>query len=189
MIVASGQRFGRLVTKSVAGRSNDGHKLWLCACDCGNECTRQSNVLKKIGLVSCGCAARDVQVEHGMHGTPEYSSWRAAKQRCHVETDKDFPRYGGRGIEMCAAWRNSFSAFLEHLGNRPEGTTLERIRTDGNYEPGNCKWATASEQARNRRRSVYVDWNGARTHLCDVGAELGITYGAAFQRLKRGKLK
>lgn len=189
MRVRAGDRFGKLVTIADAGRSADKHRLWLCRCDCGNEVTRQSNVLQTSGTPSCGCAAREVQVKHGYRGTPTYESWRSAIYRCHNKDSKDFPRYGGRGITVCQQWRDSFEDFLADMGDRPDGTTLDRYpNVDGNYEPNNCRWATGSEQARNRRRSVHVDWKGVRTHLADVAAELGITYGAAFMRLKRGKL-
>lgn len=89
---------------------------------------------------------------------------------------------------MHGEWAESFEAFYEYMGKRPPGMTLERLDVNGHYEPGNCKWATPSEQARNRRSSIYTDWNGRRAHLCEVADELGITYGAAFMRLKRGKL-
>jgi len=186
--VCAGQRFDRLVTVSDAGRSADGHRTWLCRCDCGAECVRQSNVLQTKAYSSCGCAARDLHVTHGMRGTPEYSSWQAAKRRCHNSADKDFHRYGARGIRMCDEWRNCFEAFFAYMGPRPAGTSLERKNVDCNYEPGNCVWATPIEQSRNRRTSVYVEFKGTRLHLMEVAESLGITYGAAFMRLKRGQI-
>ena len=189
MKVISGQRFGKLVTLSDVGRSTDKHRLWLCQCDCGDMCIRQSNVLRAAKVPSCGCAAGEVQIKHGFHGTPTYDSWRGAINRCHSPTSKDFARYGARGITVCTRWRESFEAFLADMGERPNGLTLDRYPdTNGNYEPGNCRWATDTEQARNRRVSVFVEWNGHRKHLAEVATDLGISYGAAFMRLKRGKL-
>jgi hypothetical protein len=188
VIVRAGMRFGRLTTVSLAGRSNDGHRVWLCRCDCGSECTRQSNNLQVRAVVSCGCAFSDVHARHGMRGTPTYSSWQAAKQRCTNPADKDWPNYGGRGIRMCDEWQQSFEAFHKALGDRPEGTTLERQNVNGNYEPGNCVWGTFREQCLNKRNSVYVDWKGQRQHISVAAAELGITLGAAHLRHKRGKL-
>lgn len=80
----------------------------------------------------------------------EYQSWKSAKNRCANPKTLGYHRYGGRGIRMCAAWQNSFSAFLADMGLRPAGTTLDRERNDGNYEPGNCRWATPKQQSANR---------------------------------------
>lgn len=186
--VKKGDRFGRLVVIEETGKAADGHLIWRCACDCGSTCERQTNNLKSRGIKSCGCIRPELSRTHGMRFSREYSSWQAAKARCERITDKDYPRYGGRGIRMCQQWSASFDAFYKSLGERPAGTTLERINPNGNYEPGNCIWATPIEQARSRRRSIYVDWHGQRKHLADVAKEIGITYGAAFMRLRRGKL-
>lgn len=188
-MVKAGQVYGRLTTVQCVGRAADKHKMWLCLCVCGREVTRQSNLLNNGRMASCGCAASEIHSTHGGRNTTTYSSWQAALQRCHNVKSKDYARYGALGISVCAAWREDFPAFLAHMGERPAGTTLDRFPNPaGNYEPGNCRWASPTEQARNRRRSVYVQWNGARTHLSDVASALGITYGAAFMRLKRGKL-
>lgn len=191
--VTANQRFGMLTTVSVVGRANDGHKLWKCICDCGKSTIKQTNNLRAKSVVSCGCYGAEVQKKkstiHGMRKTPAYLSWQAAKRRCHSPDDKDYPRYGGAGISMCEEWRNSFVAFYAHMGERPTGMTLDRYPNMlGNYEPGNCRWATDIEQARNRRSAIFIEWNGKITALVDVAAELGISYGATYMRLKRGKL-
>lgn len=184
-----GQKFGRLTVVEICGRSADGHKTWKCVCECGTTCIRQSNNLKSSKLSNCGCALRDLAVKHGMKYSGTYNSWQSAKRRCHTEGDKDFKRYGAVGIQMCSEWRDSFESFFAYMGVRPEGMSLDRFpNTSGNYEPGNCRWATTTEQNRNRRVSTFVDWRGAKTHLSVVASEIGITYGAAFMRLKRGKL-
>lgn len=188
MKIESGLRFGRLVTTAIVGRANDGHKVWECACDCGAVVTRRSNSLSARKTPSCGCAASEIHSAHGMRSSREYSSWRSAKDRCTNDKCKDFPEYGGRGISMCAEWLDSFECFFSCMGVRPENTTLDRIDVNGNYEPGNCVWATHQQQIRNRRKSTYATWRGTKTHLSIVAAELGITFGAAFMRNKRGTL-
>lgn len=187
--VAAGQRFGRLTTVCDVGRSSDGHRTWKCVCDCGNECVRQTNNLRTKSLASCGCANRDLHIIHGMKSSKTYISWQAAKRRCHAESDKDFHRYGAKGIQMCDEWRDSFEAFYSHMGEKPTGMSLDRFPDiNGNYEPGNCRWATFSDQNKNRKVSVHIEWRGKKQHLSVVASDLGITYGAAFMRLKRGKL-
>lgn len=190
--IQAGHRFGLVTALSQVGRSADGHVLWLCRCDCGGEKVWQSNVLKTSKVPSCGCHALKVNraqaTKHGGRETREYSSWQAAIQRCENPLANGYEDYGGRGIRICEEWRSSFETFRDYMGKRPPNTTLERKNVNGNYEPGNCEWATPTIQSRNKRSSVWLDWNGERLHLADVAEKLGITYGAAFMRLKRGKL-
>lgn len=94
---------------------------------------------------------------HGMKYSPEYKSWRAMKQRCYYPKAKDYKYWGGRGIKVCDEWLNSFSAFYRDMGKRPSlEYTLDRINGDGNYEPGNCRWASKLEQRSNRRAKVLT---------------------------------
>jgi hypothetical protein len=150
----TGQRFGRLV--ALRAESADGVRRWVCICDCGNECRYLTGDLRrKVGVTSCGCkraealSAKRAPV-HGMTRTRTYKSWQSMHQRCANPNTKHFAYYGGRGISVCARW-NEFANFLEDMGVRPPGRTLDRIETDGNYEKGNCRWATPAEQQANRR--------------------------------------
>lgn len=192
--IIAGQTFGMLTTVERSGLATDGHVKWLCRCECGGLVVKATNNLRSNRCIqSCGCYGKKIQVlshtTHGMRNSREYQSWLSAKERCHNPSNKDFARYGAVGIVMCEEWRNSFEAFYKHMGSRPPGTTLDRHPSQsGNYEPGNCRWATVIEQNRNRKTSITVSWRGVKTALADITSELGITYGAAFMRHKRGKL-
>ena len=157
-----GQRFNRLVVMDCLGSiGNSGHIWWNCKCDCGNVTKVSSKHLSGKGVQSCGCYAKDVNAvvnkTHGKTNTPAYNSWNAMLNRCICISSKDYCQYGGRGIEVCDRWRHSFENFYEDMGERPEGTTLDRINNDGNYEPGNCRWATPKEQSNNKRDTIILD--------------------------------
>ena len=115
--------------------------------------------------------------------TPTYRSWSAARRRCFCKTAKDYPRYGGAGVTMCLQWATSYLSFLKALGERPAGTTLERINGAKGYEPGNCKWATPAEQAANRKSTRLIGGIPAAHYA----AKLGMTPAAMYKRLNKGK--
>lgn len=157
-----GDRFGRIVVVAMAEPEKDGAKAVLGRCDCGTlKGFRTSNLRRGISK-SCGCLNRQhlliLHTKHGMARSagphPLFWVWNSMQQRCHNPRNKSFKHYGGRGIEVCARWRASFADFLADVGLRPaRGMSLDRINNDGNYEPGNVRWATAVQQANNRRIS------------------------------------
>jgi len=174
-------------------RAKDKHKLWLCECNCGGADLYIASRVRRGRVTMCRiCAAKSAGLKnktHGMRNSSEYRIWGGIKTRCTNKNSPDYDRYGGRGVTMCDEWLGNFEAFLNHLGPRPSKQhSIDRIDNDKGYEPGNVRWATTKEQARNRRNSTYVTDGMRVLHIIDVANELGITRGAAHLRLKRGKL-
>ncbi len=151
----SGRVFGRLTVVMIASRMALGAK-WLCVCSCGNLTIVAQRYLIDQTTQSCGCLHREalsnMRRTHGQSNNPLYAVRKMMIQRCHNPKNKRYPEWGGRGISVCQRWRDSVEAFLFDVGERPPGCSLDRIDNDGNYEPSNVRWATATEQSRNRRQ-------------------------------------
>lgn len=175
------------------GRSADYHRVGLFRCDCGKTTKVAISRVRTGYTRSCGCLivqARKNNIKHGMHRSPEWHSWQAMLARCCRPTHKDYPRWGAVGITVYDEWKTSFEAFYTHIGPRPKGKTLDRIDPLLGYEPGNVRWATPKQQARNRKRpAVQITTSAGVMFLADYAASIGITTEAARQRLKRNKLE
>lgn len=160
----TGQRFGRLValTRVASTRLPCGAATtrWRCRCDCGKTILVARGHLRSGHTASCGCFKREktrsLNAIHGEaaegHRTPEYACWVGMIKRCENPRVQIWPYYGGRGITVCDRWRSSFTAFLSDMGRKPSAHhSIDRINNDGNYGPGNCRWATRSQQRQNQR--------------------------------------
>lgn len=156
----TGQRFGRLVVQHRSPNVGN-NTMWMCLCDCGTSKAVASKHLVSRKTTSCSCYSVEHkiarQTKHGdtpfnQPNSAEYRIWRHIKSRCFNPNVPGFENYGGRGITVCETWRNDYSTFLRDMGRRPSRLhSIERIDVNGDYEPGNCVWATAVTQSRNRR--------------------------------------
>lgn len=189
----TGMRFGRLVARKVSRPGNGARVKWSCTCDCGNELWVDSSDLGGGHTQSCGClqsertANANSTHRYALPGRVSriYLTWQRAKDRCHNPNNKRYADYGGRGIAMCDRWRDSFEAFLQDMGEAPEGMSLDRWpNLNGGYEPGNCRWATPQMQSDNRRNTIWVEHEGEKLSLKAYATLVNVSYQALFNRVR-----
>lgn len=192
-----GTRFGRLVVVSRApGNDNEGKAMWACECDCGQSAVVRGHSLRCGETTSCGCYRREVtaaqsrilHLRHGGARTPEYAAWANMLGRCENPNDQAYKGYGGRGIDVCEEWQNSFEAFRGCVGPRPSADhSIGRIDNDRGYEPGNVRWETRVEQSNNRRSSVLITYRGETLTAAQWGRRAGLASGDLItMRIRKG---
>lgn len=184
----AGQRFGRFEVLARADNDRHGNAKWDCLCDCGSARAVLGRSLRSGVTQSCGCMNKEINaanITHGMSATREYKAWAGMVQRCTNPKHHKWPRYGGRGIRVCDRWL-SFENFYEDMGHRPPGMTVDRENNDGNYEPTNCRWATAQQQADNKSSNRYVTVNGEQMTVSAASRLAGIQRGTVASRMRSG---
>lgn len=193
LIDLTGQTFGRLTVLGRSQRRTKWQIHWDCVCECGNTCDVGGKSLRTGDVRSCGCLRKESiaaigrrAATHGKTGTGAYESWAAMKYRCSNSNHMHFDNYGGRGIKVCERWQ-AFENFYEDMGDRPAGMTLDRYPdVDGNYEPGNCRWATDVEQGNNKRTSRLITHGGETKTLTQWARSLGMRPGTLKERIRKG---
>jgi len=180
-------RFGYLTLMSMEGVTSEKHK---CLCDCGNITYVPLSALKSGNTRSCGCLQKETAsklfFKHGLKGTTEYTSWILMRDRCNNPNNKTYSYYGGRGITVCERW-DDFLLFLEDVGKKPSKShTIDRIDSNDNYHPHNCKWSTKKEQVRNRSNTKKLIMNGVTKPLAEWAEIYGIPYHNLNRRIWEG---
>jgi hypothetical protein len=186
----TGKTFGLWSVVSYAGKRKN-NLLWNCRCMCGVEKVVQGTNITSGKSAGCGCVQyaklTERNTKHGLSDHPLYGVWSSVKQRCNPAFKDKFEGWAGRGIKICDRWANSFEHFLVDMGERPSADhQIERKDNDGDYEPGNCIWATRTEQMRNMRRNRIVTFNGREMTLTEAIKECGIPGGTVHGRLRIG---
>lgn len=183
-----GRRFGKLVALGASFRmricKSKRERMALFACDCGERLVLSVYAAIDGKQVSCGCH-KDSQCGQSVSERPTYRSWYSMLNRCQNKDYIEWELYGGRGISVCERWQ-SFDAFMEDMGRRPDGKSIDRIDTNGNYEPGNCRWADDKTQARNRRSSRTSMVDGQRMTVAEMAEISGLDYKTVWQRIDNG---
>lgn len=188
----TGQKFHRLTVLAMADTAKQ-RTRWKCACACGSVVVVGTDDLRKRTTKSCGCwkaeqagmRAKEIMRTHGGSKLPIYKVWSMMRQRCSNPNSHKYPQYGGRGIKVCEQWQD-FALFLADMGERPSAQhSLDRIDSNGDYEPGNVRWATQREQQNNRRDNRLLTVNGQTKTSSEWGRDIGVNPNLVRQRIDR----
>lgn len=193
-----GSKYYRLLVMRFVGHKPIGgvNKLaWECLCECGNKIICIGDAIKSGNTKSCGCLKSETTInrctKHGLtrrgKKAPEHNIWNHMKRRCLNPTNKAYKDYGGRGIKICEKWLN-FENFYRDMGPRPSSKhSIERVNNDGNYEPDNCLWILKSDQNKNQRSNLIINYQGETKILSEWAKSLNLKYMFLYHRLIRKK--
>ena len=194
MPVYLGQNYSRLTVTGSAGKDRHGHAMWHCSCNCGGKTTVCSSNLLGGKVRSCGCLKVEAAIKTGhantRHGesekTAEWKVWQSMFSRCNDPRNPSFEHYGARGILVCDRW-GTYECFLADVGRRPSDLhSIDRIDVNKGYQPGNVRWATITEQARNRRDNRFIECDGLRMTLVEWAEKTGIGRATIAYRIDHG---
>lgn len=185
-----GGKYERLEITGVFGFSARGVPVWECTCDCGAKMNMPHDRWRREVYKSCGCYQKEAVASllrtHGLSHTRAYSIWRGVIARCENIEDANYQKYGGRGITVCDAWRESFENFVGDMGLPPSCKhSIDRIDNNGHYEPENCRWATARQQSRNRRSNRLLTFNGETKCIAEWSESTGLSRTCIEMRLNK----
>lgn len=176
-------------------RDKHRRRAYLCQCVCGKETSATPYTLYTGKKISCGCSSGLTKIVHGHSSSggfrkpsKTYTTWRSMIARCTLTSYAGHHRYGGRGINVCDRWtcENGFLNFLEDMGEKPKGLSLDRRDNNAGYSPMNCRWATAKEQAANRSNTIVLECDGRKQTLAEWASEKGMQHGTLTARLRQG---
>lgn len=192
----TGKNYGLLSVLKKSDKRSGGSVVWECICSCGNTTFVSSGNLNTGHTTSCGCHKKltsskccsELFTKHGhakkVDKSATYHSWQSMLNRCNNHKHSDYNNYGGRGIIVCKEWYD-FKNFLADMGERPAGTTIDRIDGNGNYEPLNCRWATNSQQHNNKRSNHKVNYNGETLTISQLAIKCGIRREKLYYRINK----
>lgn len=188
----TGMKFGRLTAIKIIGQNEHKSNLWLCECDCGNQCITYTTQLLIGKTKSCGCLQKENFLKsvckHNLSNSRIYKIWTSIKQRCNGTTLRNKKYYKDKNILVCDEWKNNFIEFYNWsiANGYKEGLTIDRINSNGNYEPNNCRWVDRTVQNNNTSRNKIIEFNNEKHTMAEWSRILNIDYYALQHRIKRG---
>lgn len=189
------KRFSRLIVLKQYGHNKYNQITWLCKCDCGNLIIVSGNDLTRNNTRSCGCLYQDYlhnprpnTQKHGKSNSRLYHIWRDMKLRCYNEKQIGYKNYGARGIKVCDEWQNNFKAFYDWAidNGYKNNLQIDRINTNGDYKPSNCRWVTPLGNSNNKRNNRFITYKGETKTIAEWSKSTNIPYHLIWNRLKRG---